>query len=447
MIHRPFLRSILCLSLSGCVLGGSYAPPDVSVPAVWSVGPGDEDRAPSASFWRDFQSVELTRTVERALAHNTDLEMALQRVEQARAQTRMMRASLWPELNAGGGATRSYEDASDGSRWQSAATLSYELDLFGRNRNRTAAAGARAEASVYDREALRLVVMTDAASLYSQLLAFNDRIRIAESNLANAAEVLRIIEARKNAGAASGLEVSQQQVAVNGLQAARASLLEQRATTRNALAVLLGQAPQDLALPSASLASLAVPEPSLAPPAALVANGRPDIRSMEAELRAMDADVGAARSAFFPTLRLGTDASLAAGLGDPAAMAVSLASNVLAPIFSGGSIRAQLASTTARQREMAAQYRKTVLVAFQEVEDALASLVSARERASLSRSSVEQAQNAYRIAEVRFRAGSIDYATLLETQRSLAQAQDGEVSAQLDELQGVLQLHKALGQA
>jgi outer membrane protein, multidrug efflux system len=441
------LQSVLCVALSGCVLGGGTGTPDVPVPASWSAGVGASERASSTSFWRDFQSAELTRTVERALANNSDLEAALQRIEQARAQSRMMGASLWPELSAGGGATRNYQEASDGSRWQGAATLSYELDLFGRNRSRTAAARARAEASGHDHEALRLVVMTDAASLYSRLLAFNDRIRIAESNLASSTEVLRIIEARRKAGAASGLEVSQQQVVVNGLQATRAALLEQRATTRNALAVLLGDAPQDVALPGASLASLSVPAPSLTPPAALVAEGRPDIRSMEAELRAMDADVSAARAAFFPALRLGTDASMASGLGDPAAMAVSLASNVLAPIFSGGSLRAQLASTTARQREMAAQYRKTVLVAFQEVEDALAALASARERVALSRDSLEHAQNAYRIAEVRFRTGSIDYATLLETQRSLAQAQDGEIVAQLDELESVLQLHRALGEA
>ena len=443
---RTSLASLaLCIALSACALGGGHERPEVPVPDSWSAASAGEPGA--RSFWRDFRSEELTRTVERALERNSDLQAALHRVEQARGQTRMAGASLWPELSAGGSSSRSFQESDDGSRWQGAATLSYELDLFGRNRSQAAAARFREQASGHDREALRLVVMTDTATLYSRLLAFNDRIRIAEENLASAEEVLRIIEARRNAGAASGLEVSQQQVAVNGLRAARAALLEQRSTTRNALAVLLGDAPQQLPAPSASLSTLAVPELSLSPPAELVAEGRPDIRSMEAELRAMDADVDAARAAFFPALRLGGDASMAAGIGDPAALAMSLASNVLAPIFSGGSLRAQLAGTRARQREMAARYRKTVLVAFQEVEDALAGLGAARERAALSRDSVEQARNAYRIAEVRFRAGNIDYATLLETQRSLAQAQDGEIVAQLAELEGALQLHKALGEA
>ncbi len=440
-----FLQSFLCIALSGCVLGGAYQTPDVPVPRTWSVA--TSGTAESGAFWAGFHSEELSGTVQRALSRNSDLAMALERVEQAREQTRITGASLWPQVSATGGATHDDQKSIDTSHWQGATELSYELDLFGRNRSETAAARARAEASDYDSEALRLVVMTDAGSLYAQLLAFNDRIRIAESNLANAQELLRIIEARRNAGAASGLEVSQQRVAVNDLQSARVSLLEQRATTRNALAVLLGDAPQQLELPTASLASLNVPEVSLTPPAALVADGRPDIQSMEAELRAMNADIGAARAAFFPTLRLGTDATWAARFGDPASMAVSLASNALAPIFSGGSLRAQLAQTKARQREMAAKYRKTVLVAFQEVEDALATHSSARERAQLSRESLEHASNAYRIADTRFRAGSIDYPTLLETQRSLAQAQDGVVVTRLAELESAMQLHKALGEA
>jgi NodT family efflux transporter outer membrane factor (OMF) lipoprotein len=444
-MRTAFLQAILYLALSGCMLGGAYQRPEIPVPDSWSVA--SSGAGESASFWQDFHSEELTGVVQRALSRNSDLAMALERVEQAREQTRITGASLWPQVSATGGATRDDQKVIDTSRWQGATSLSYELDLFGRNRSETSAARARAEASDHDSEAMRLVVMTDAGSLYAQLLAFNDRIRIAESNLANAQELLRIIEARRNAGASSGLEVSQQQVAVNDLQSARAALLEQRATTRNALAVLLGDAPQQLELPTASLASLSVPELSLTPPAALVAQGRPDIQSMEAELRAMNADIGAARAAFFPTLRLGTDATWAARFGDPASMAVSLASNALAPIFSGGSLRAQLAETKAREREMAAKYRKTVLVAFQEVEDALATLSSARERAQLSRSSLEHASNAYRIAETRFRVGSIDYPTLLETQRSLAQAQDGLVVARLAELESAMQLHKALGEA
>jgi NodT family efflux transporter outer membrane factor (OMF) lipoprotein len=446
-MRTPFTAALLVLLASACATSGVPESSEVRVPASWSVPalPADPTAA-QTSFWESFGSEELARMLEQAQASNLDLRAALHRVEQARAQTRMTRASLFPALSASGGAKRDVEDSGDASRWSSLASLSYELDLFGRNRSEAESARRLEEASGYDREALRLVVTTDAASLYAQLLAFNDRIRIAQGNLANAEGLLRIIEARRLHGAASGLEVSQQRVAVNGIRASVASLVEQRATVRNALAILLGQAPQDLTLPSASLASLQVPAVDLTPPAQLVAETRPDLRAAEAQLRAADADIRAARAAFFPTFQLGTDASLAAaGFGDPASAALSLASSALAPIFSGGRLQGSLESATARQRELAAQYRKAVLGAFQEVEDALAAVTRSSEQATLARDSMEQAQAAYRIADARFRAGSIDYATLLETQRSLAQAEDGDVTAKLSRVESVLQLHRALG--
>src|SRR5207244_799817 len=155
------------------------------------------------------------------------------------------------------------------------------------------------DATQFDREALRLVVTADVTDFYAQILSLNDRIRIAEFNLKNAEEILRIIEARYNAGGVSGLEVSQPRVAVNGF-----------------------------------------------------------------------------RAAFFPSLTLSADTVIAAGFGNPAAAASSLASSLLAPIFTGGRLTGNLQSVTARQKELAAQYQKTVLVAFQEVEDALAALKS-----------------------------------------------------------------------
>ena len=266
----------------------------------------------------------------------------------------------------------------------------------------------------------------------------------AESNLKNAEEVLRIIEARYKAGSVSGLEVSQQRVAVNNLRAALASLNQQRSTTLNALAILLGQAPQNLQTPRDTLASLKVPDVNLTAPATLL-TARPDIERAEATLRAANADIGAARAAFFPSLNFGLDASMAAGFGGPAAAAVSLASSALAPIFTGGRLTGNLEDVTARQKELAAQYQKTVLVAFQEVEDALAALKSTNERAVLSRQTVSESQNAYDIAKARFDAGAIDYLTLLETQRSLYQAQDNQISVNQGQLQSFVQLRKALG--
>ena len=318
------------------------------------------------------------------------------------------------------------------------------MDLWGKNRNSAQSANYRVDASQFDREALRLVVTSDVTDFYSQILSLNDRIRIAEFNLKNAEEILRIIEARFAQGGVSGLEVSQQRVAVNGFRTALTALVEARSTTANALAILLGRAPQNLSTPAAELASLKMPQVNLTPPATLL-TARPDIQSAEAGLRSANADIGVARAAFFPSLTLGVDTAVAAGFGGPASAATSLASSLLAPIFTGGALTGNLENVTARQKELAAQYQKTVLVAFQEVEDALAALKSNNEQAAISVESVKESQNAYDIAKARFDAGAIDYLNLLETQRSLylhktARSRSGKASSQ-----SFVQLRKALG--
>jgi outer membrane protein TolC len=172
---------------------------------------------------------------------------------------------------------------------------------------------------------------------------------------------------------------------------------------------------------------------------------RPDIQSAEANLRAANADIGVARAEFFPSLTLGLDTAIAAGFGGPAAAATSLTSSLLAPIFTGGRLTGNLENVTARQKELAAQYQKTVLVAFQEVEDALAALKNDNQQAALSVESVKESQNAYDIAKARFDAGAIDYLTLLDTQRSLYLAQDNQISNRQAQLQSFVQLRKALG--
>ena len=434
------------LALSACSLAPKYQRPEMAPPAGWSgvANAGLQGQPDSLPFWQALGSEELNRVIDTALAQNLDLEAALHRIDQARAQAKVAGSALYPTIDASGGASRTYQDSKNTKSAQGLGSISYEVDLWGKNRNQKAAASYRADASAYDREALRLVVTSDATVFYAQILGFNERIRIAENNLKNAEEVLRIIEARYHAGSVSGLEVSQQRVAVNGFRATLASLAEQRTTTANALAILLGLAPQNFTVPQANLASLKMPAVNLTPPATLL-TARPDIESDEAALRAANADIGVARAAFFPSLTLGTTASIAAGFGNPAASAVSLAASVLAPIFTGGALTGNLESVTARQKELAAEYQKTVLTAFQEVEDALAALKSNNEQAGLSRQSVAESQNAYDIAKARFDAGAIDYLTLLETQRSLYQAEDNQIVVNAGQLQSFVQLRKALG--
>jgi NodT family efflux transporter outer membrane factor (OMF) lipoprotein len=436
---------LLTLALSACSLAPNYQRPEMAIPDSWRSAPGmGVTSENTTAFWREFGSEELNRLIDRALAQNLDLAAALHRIEQARAQTKVAGAPLYPSINAAASTSRNYQSLEISESARSGASISYEVDLWGKNRNQARAAGHRAEASEFDREALRLVITADATIFYAQILSLNDRIRIAEFNLENAEEILRIVEARFAQGAVSGLEVSQQRVAVNGFRAVLASLMEQRSTTANALAILLALAPQDFSAPGSDLASLRMPQVNLTPPATLLA-ARPDIEGAEAGLRAANADIGVARAAFFPSLTLGLDPSVAAGFGAPAAAATSTVVNLIAPIFSGGRLTGNLENVTARQKELAVQYQKTVLTAFQEVEDALAALKSANERAVIAGASVVESQNAYDIAKARFDAGAVDYLNLLDAQRSLYLSQDSQIAINQAQLQSFVQLRKALG--
>jgi len=424
----------------------NYERPQMALPTGWSsiAGVGAAQQNPTTTFWQDLGSADLNRLIENTLAQNLDLEAALHRVEQARAQAKIAGAPLYPSVSANGSASRTYQDPKNTTSVRGGGSISYEVDLWGKNRNQKKSADYQVDASQFDREALRLIVTSDATNFYAQILSLNDRIRIAEFNLKNAEEILRIIEARFAQGSVSGLEVSQQRVEVNSFRTTLASLIEQRSTTANALAILLGLAPQNFSAPTAELATLSMPPVNLTPPATLL-TARPDIESVEAGLLAANADIGVARAAFFPSLTLGLDTVISAGFGGPAAAATQIASSLLAPIFTGGQLTGNLENVTARQKELAVQYRQTVLIAFQEVEDALAALKGNNERATLSVESVRESQNAYNIAKARFDAGAIDYLTLLETQRSLYQAQDNQIAINQGQLQSFVQLRKALG--
>jgi outer membrane protein, multidrug efflux system len=447
-MRKHLLNGVVALSLAltGCSLAPTYQRPQMAVPTGWSdaAGVGIAPQRSPTSFWQDLGSVELNLLIDNALALNLDLEAALHRIDQARAQAKVAGAPLYPSISAGGSASRTYQDPRNTESVRGSGAISYEIDLWGKNRNAAASAGHRADASEFDREALRLVVTSDATNFYAQILSLNDRIRIAEFNLNNAEEILRIIEARFAQGAVSGLEVSQQRVAVNGFRNTLATLIEQRSTTANALAILLGLPPQDFSAPTAELASLALPPVNLTPPAALL-TARPDIQSAESGLHAVNADIGVARAAFFPSLTLGLDTAISAGFGGPAATATQIASSLIAPIFTGGRLTGNLENVTARQKELAANYHKTVLTAFREVEDALAALHSANQRAVLSRVTVAESQNAYDIAKARFDAGAIDYLNLLETQRSLYQAQDNQITITQGRISAFVEVRKALG--
>ncbi len=263
-MHKHLFNGVcfVALALSGCSLAPEFQRPQMAIPEGWSsvATTGVDSQGDTKPYWQQLGSEELNRVVETAVAQNLDLEAALHRIEQARAQAKVAGSALYPSIDASAGTTRNYQDLKNTTAARGLGSISYEVDLWGKNRNQLAAANYRADATQYDRDALQLIVAADAATFYTQVLSLNERIRIAQNNLKNAEEVLRITEARFREGSVSGLEVSQQRVAVNNIRAALASLTEQRTTNLNALAILLGQAPQNVQSPKADFVSLKMPE-------------------------------------------------------------------------------------------------------------------------------------------------------------------------------------------
>ena len=432
---------MIALLLGGCSLVPDYQRPSVDKAAAFSGAQSEETRI-AADWWKTFNSAELNLLMEQALAQNNDLRASVQRIEQSRASVKISESSLFPTIEASGSESRAYSDpGTPRNSWRAGASIGYEIDLFGANRAGVSAAEANLMGSQFAHDALGLVVMSDVAKSYFNLLNLRQRLTIAESNLKTSQEVLDIVTARFNAGASSELEVAQQKTSFSSALASLASLRQSVTVAEDALAVLLGKAAQTIIVQADNLKSIDVPAIAPGQPSELLQR-RPDIRSSEAALIVANANIGAARAAFYPSISLGIDAVIS---GNPLARAASLAASLAAPIFEGGRLEGGLQSASARQKELVESYRKTVLVSFQEVEDALAAVKAAQSREQSLAEAQVQAQKSYDLSLQLYKAGSIDFQTLLNTQTSLLSTQDNYASVKLEMLNAAVDLYKALG--
>ena len=388
--------------------------------------------------------------MQQALQRNLDLQAALQRVAQARADLRIAGATELPGANLAGAYSRTrinpgQSDSRGEKTWSAGLNLSYELDLFGANRATRAAARAAYAGSQFQQDALALVVMGEVATGYFTSLSLDERVRITTHDLKNNQDVLKIVEAKFKAGSVSALDVAQQKAVVANSQAQLASLRRQARVARDALAVLLAQPPQVLQLVDEDLHGFTVPAIAPGQPSQLLER-RPDIRAAEADLLAANANIGVARAALFPSLNLSADLTRTASPSiDPAATLATAAASLTAPIFEGGRLRGEVDKTKARERELVADYRKTILTAFQEVEDAMAGVQAAQQQQTALTIALQESQRAYDLSLVRYKAGSIDFQTLLNVQNSLFSAEDALAQARLARLVAAVQLYKALG--
>jgi len=449
------LRSIciaVALALTGCGTTSPMLKPNVSAPAGWNEPAASGAVGVSADWWHSFGSAELQGLVAQALAGSPDLAIAMERVRQAEAQVRIAGASLFPTIDLGfGSSTRLTSDSRGSTRTEaSSATLavSYEVDLWGRNRSGVRSAQSSLAASVYDRDTARLTLIAGVATGYFDVLSLRSRLAVARENLAVAERVLELVSARARNGAASALDVSRQQAAVLSQRAALMPLEQQERQTLAALAILAGRTPQGFDLKATGVADLQVPAIDPGLPSQLLVR-RPDLASAEARLASANANVAAARAALLPSISLTGSAGVASGallaiLGGPTS-AISLGLSVLQPIFDGGRLRGQVSVAESQERELVESYRKAILTALAEVEDALVAASRQAQQEALQGEVQVQAREALRLAEIRYREGADDLLTVLDAQRTLFGAQDQLAQIRQNRLEAAVDLYKALG--
>ncbi len=302
--------------------------------------------------------------------------------------------------------------------------------------------------SRFDQEVVALTVVTNVATTWFTALDLQDRLTIARQNLADAEKTLAVIQGRLAAGTATALDVSQQEALVAGQRAVIPNLQNQLEQQLIGLGILVGRPPQAITARPGTLVDLALPAVYPGLPSELLAR-RPDVAEAEAQLVAANANIRAARAAFFPTIQLTGSAgyqSLAlTSLFGPGATVISLAANLTQPVFDAGTLRGQLEQSRGRYDELVADYRKAILQAFTDVENALTALRYTAEQLALQEQAVAIAQRAADIARAQVAAGTVDITTVLTAQTTLYTDEDNLAQVRLAHFQALLNLYKALG--
>ncbi|MCZ7657620.1 MAG: efflux transporter outer membrane subunit [Xanthobacteraceae bacterium] len=447
-IARLCALALVAPALSACNLTVDQIDLTVAAPTHYRAAPRPAGPPPALDWWRGFRSAELTRLVERAQTMNLDIAAAVARIEQADAQTRITGAPLLPLIDLDASASRARAGGSERGTYTAVLNASYEIDFWGKNRAAHRAAGQLAIASRFDRDTVALSTVATVANTYLQILAAQDRLRIARENLANANRVLAVIRERLAAGTATSLDIAQQESVVAQQRAAIPPLEQQVRENAATLAALLGEPPVHVRVRGGSLFRLAVPRAAPGLPSELLLQ-RPDIRAAEADLAAAQADVESARAALFPSIQLTGEAGFQSAalktLFRPEAAIYTVAAGLTQPIFEGGRLLGQLDLQKGRRLELLQVYRRTAINAFADVERALIAMQHLARQESLQQQAVATARRAYEIAQTQLRAGTIDLTTVLNTQRTFFQEQDALALVRLTRLQAAVSLFQALG--
>jgi len=443
----------------GCVLTQDIPDPALDLPNAYKhAGKANPDNLPTLDWWRGFGSPEMTTLMEEAQRVNLDVAAAVARFMQADALARQAGAALLPSLQGNGQEAYSRTSGSSASglsiggrevvNYSASLSASYQLDFWGQNRDALQAAEETATADRFDRDVTALTTLTSVANAYFQVLASQDRIRTAERNIASATRILDAIRERRKAGTGTDLDVAQQESLVANQKALVPPLRQTLDQNKNALAVLVSRPPESLHVTGGSLPQLSSPRVTPGLPSELLTQ-RPDIRRQEAQLASSTANIGNARAQFFPSIQLtgqgGYQSSALVSLFQPHAAFFSLVGSATQPIFDGGKILGNFENAKARQDELLQTYRKTVIQAFADVDNALFSIKQTTIKLQLQREVLAASRRAFQLSEQQLRAGTADIVTVLNTQLTLFQAEDARWQAELARLLAIVSLYQALG--
>lgn len=449
--------------LSSCTLIPTYERPDLPVPNQYPQGNAyrkAERSMPASSFleWEQvFSSPALQQLIQLALTHNRDLRVAALNVQAYAAQYRIQRADMFPDIsaNATGSRGRTPADLSTARaaeiNSQYATNIginAYELDLFGRIRSLSDQALEIYLSSEEARRATHISLVASVANAYLTLEADRELLQLTRETLATYEESLYLTTRSNDVGIGSALDLSQARTSVEGARASLASYQRLVAQDENALALLIGTQIPSYLPASTPLSSEQVAQVPEGLPSDLLAR-RPDVLRAEHALKAANANIGAARAAFFPSISLTASAgSASADLGalfKGGQGAWTFVPNINLPIFNAGSLEASLDYSKIQRQIEVENYEKAIQIAFQEVANGLAARKTYRDQLAAQRDLVTASQDYYRLAEHRYRTGVDSNLTLLDAQRSLYSAEQTLISDRLAQLQSEVNLFKALG--
>ena len=445
-------------SLTGCAVGPDFMRPQVAIPEHWRVDMAQASEYANPRWWEAFGDPVLSELVENALRENLDMKIAAARVERYLGQLSTTRSQFFPQIGYGLEASRNRSTELGVTpmpagtdpwykQYQGTLNADWQIDLFGRVRRQSEAAQARVFSSEQGRRGTILSVVASVVGGYITLRALDRKLEIAQATAANYAESVRIFDVRFKGGVVSQVEVAQVESQSQQARAAVPALEQQVAAQENLLSVLLGRVPAPIAR-GKQIEALTVPQVPPGLPSSLLER-RPDVLQAEQNLVAANAEIGVARSLYFPSLSLSgavgsSSAALSNFLSGPSTIAL-LAASIAGPIFTFGNIEGQVRSAEAANEEALANYRLAILNALRDTNDALTGTQKTAEVFSAQSKRVKALREYAQLSRLKYENGAASYTDVLYSENELFSAELNAVTAESDRLIQLVAVYRALG--